>query len=108
MCVNLGGVETFLLHECFGAVGRALAFTTDAVDVNVVSHDVRHIHRHFLVGKGGQTNTAAAVDHVHCVVHRAGRCRTFDDIIDALAAIEPFDLGHDIRRLADVHDRIGA
>src|SRR5262249_59379743 len=41
MRVDPGGVEAFLSHEGFGAVGCALAFTTNALDVAVVAHALR-------------------------------------------------------------------
>src|SRR5579863_2179393 len=41
--VHLGRIKTRLRHERLGAVRRALAFTADAVDVNVVTHDIGDI-----------------------------------------------------------------
>src|SRR5215475_524294 len=41
--MNLRGVEPLLPHEGLGAMRRALAFTADAVDVDVVAHDMRNI-----------------------------------------------------------------
>src|SRR5215813_4602094 len=47
--VDLAGVEALLAHESLGAMGRALAFAADAVDINVVAHDVRNVDRRLLV-----------------------------------------------------------
>src|SRR5258708_39944373 len=42
--VNPGCVEALLGHESLGTVGRALALATDAVNVDVVAHDVSDIN----------------------------------------------------------------
>src|SRR4029077_9816758 len=98
----------FLLHEGFGTVGRAFALTTNAVHVDVVAHDMRDVDRHFFVRKGSKTDAAAAVDHTQRIIDRGGRCRAFDDIVDALAAVQLLHFGHDIGRLANVDHRVGA
>src|SRR5262249_44909461 len=63
MRVDLGGVEPLLAHECFGTMGRALAFAANAIDVDVVAHDLRDVDRRLLVREGGEADFAAAVDH---------------------------------------------
>src|SRR5262245_11832804 len=87
--VDLGGVEALLAHESFGAMGRALAFPADTVDVDVVAHDLRDIDRRLLVWEGGEADLAAAVDHAHRLVDGVGRARALEHIVDALAAVEP-------------------
>jgi hypothetical protein len=89
-------------------MGRTLALAPDAVDINVIAHNVGYIDRHFLMREGGKANAAAAVDHAHGVVDRAGRGRAFDNVVDAPAAIEFLDGRNDIRLLADVDHSIGA
>src|SRR6266480_1518088 len=86
--VDLGGVEPLLAHERFGAVGRALAFPADAIDVDVVAHDLGDIDRRFLVREGGEADFAAAVDHADRLVDGVGRARALEHVIDALAAVE--------------------
>ena len=54
MCVNLCRVEALLSHEGFRAMRRALAFTTDTVEVDIIAHDMRDIDRHFLMREGGK------------------------------------------------------
>src|SRR6516164_10769155 len=58
MRVNLGGIEALLRHEGFSAMGRALAFAADAVEINVAAHDMGNIDRRFGVWERGQTNFA--------------------------------------------------
>src|SRR6516164_7272384 len=87
--VDLGGVEALLAHESLGAVGRALAFAADAVDVDVVAHDLGDIDPRLLVREGGEADLAAAVDHAHGLVDGVGRARAFEHVVDALAAVEP-------------------
>src|ERR1043165_2541557 len=41
--VHFRRVETLLRHKGFGAMCRALALAADAVEINVVAHDVRDI-----------------------------------------------------------------
>src|SRR6266545_4819869 len=86
--VDLGGVESLLAHERFGAVGCALAFPADAIDVDVVAHDLGDIDRRFLVREGGEADFAAAVDHADRLVDGVGRARALEHVIDALAAVE--------------------
>src|SRR6516225_5204281 len=86
--VDLGGVEALLAHESLGAMGRALAFAADAVDVDVVAHDLGDIDRRLLVREGGEADLAAAVDHAHRLVDGVGRARAFEHVVDALAAVE--------------------
>src|SRR5215831_3481936 len=86
--VDLGGVEALLAHEGFGAVGRALAFAADAIDVDVVAHDLGDIDRRLLVREGREADFAAAVDHADCVVDGVGRARALEHVVDALAAVE--------------------
>src|SRR5262245_9066936 len=69
--VNLGRVETLLPHIGFCAVRRALALAANAVDVDIVTHDMRDIDRHFLVRKGRETDAAAAIDHADRIVDGA-------------------------------------
>src|SRR5262249_7180455 len=87
--VDLGRVEALLAHEGFGAVGRALAFAADAVDVDVVAHDLGDIDRRLLVREGGEADLAAAVDHADRLVDAVGRARALEHVVDALAAVEP-------------------
>src|SRR5262249_57681319 len=77
-----------LAHEGFGAVGRALAFAADAVDVDVVAHDLGDIDRRLLVREGREADLAAAVDHAHRLVDGVGRARALEHVVDALAAVE--------------------
>src|SRR5262245_58834823 len=106
--MNLGGVEALLLHESFGAMRRALAFPADAVNVDVVAHDMRDIYRHLLVRKRRKADAPAPVDHAHGVVYSAGRRRAFDNIVDAPAAVELFYFCNDVGSLADIDDSVGA
>jgi len=69
--VDQGGVEALLPHVGLGAMGGALALAADAVEIDVVGRDVLDVHGYRLVGEGGETDLAAAVDHVHRVVDRA-------------------------------------
>src|SRR5499433_3544877 len=87
--MDLGGVEALLAHEGFGAVGRALAFAADAVDVDVVAHDLGDIDRRRLVREGGEADLAAAVDHAHRLVDGVGCARALEHVVDALAAVKP-------------------
>src|ERR1700674_1127314 len=91
--MHLGGVEPLLRHERLGAMRRALAFAADAVDVDVVSYQIGDIDFGRLAREGGQTNAATTIDHARGLVDRFRCPRTFDDIIDALAAIELADGG---------------
>src|SRR6516225_9973582 len=102
--VDLGGVEALLAHEGFGAVGRALAFAADAVDV--VAHDLGDIDRRLLVREGRKADFAAAVDHAHRLVDGVGRARALEHVVDALAAVE---LAHRRDRVLapDVDDVVG-
>src|SRR5271168_3735232 len=61
--MHLGRVKTLLRHERLGAVRRALAFAADAVDVDVVTHDIGDIDLGGFARKCSQTDTAAAIDH---------------------------------------------
>src|SRR5262250_1193407 len=61
--VGLGGIEPLLGHEGLGAVGRALALAADAVEIDVVAHDVGDVDRRLLVRERGEADLAAAVDH---------------------------------------------
>src|ERR1700733_851564 len=61
--VDLGGVETLLRHEGFGAMRRALALAADAVEINVVALDVGDVDRRLVVRERGETDLAAAIDH---------------------------------------------
>src|SRR6185312_14064289 len=79
----------------------------DAIDIDVVAHDVRDVDRHFLVREGRKADAAAAIDHADRIVHGAGRGRAFDDVVDALAAIELLHLGHDVGRFTNVDDMVG-
>src|SRR5229473_2714987 len=108
MGVDLGGVEAFLRHEGFGAVGRALALAADAVEIDVVAHDVGDVDRRLLVREGGEADLAAAIDHADRLVDRIGRARAFDHVIDALAAVELLDRLDDVGLFADVDDVVGA
>src|SRR5215469_218115 len=87
--VDLAGVEALLAHERLGAMSRTLAFAADAVDVDVVAHDLGDIDRRLLVREGGEADLAAAVDHADCVVDGVGRARALEHVVDALAAVEP-------------------
>src|SRR6266571_8112895 len=51
--VDLGRVETLLRHERPRAVGRALALAADAIEVDVVAHDIGDIDLRRLVRKSG-------------------------------------------------------
>src|ERR1044072_7774606 len=106
MRVNFRRVEALLRHEGLGAVRRALALAADAEQVDVVAHDVRHIDRCFLMREGGQTYLAAAIDHADRVVHGIRRAGALDDVVDALAAVEP---AHGLDRIfvARIDDVIG-
>src|SRR5690242_6270936 len=106
--VNLGCVEALLVHECFGAVGRALAFAANAVDVDVVAHDMRDIDRGFAVRKRREAYLATAIDHLDRFIERVRSRRAFEHIIDALAAVEPFDGLDHVTLLADVEYMVGA
>src|SRR5215470_1147952 len=86
--VDLGGVESLLAHECFGAMGRALAFAANAIDVDVVAHDLRDVDRRLLVREGGEADFAAAVDHADSFVDGIGRAGTLEHVVDAFAAVE--------------------
>src|SRR5262245_28829315 len=107
MGVDLGGVEALLAHEGFGAMGRALALAADAVEVDIVAHDVRDVDRRFLVRECGKADLAAAVDHADRLVDGVGRARALHDVIDALAAVEP---AHGFDRILAPHvdDVVGA
>src|SRR5229473_8533173 len=108
MGVDLGGVEAFLRHEGFGAMGRALALAADAVEIDVVAHDMGDVDRRLLVREGGEADLAAAIDHADRLVHGIGRARAFEDVVDALAAVERLHRRHHVRLLADVDDVVGA
>src|SRR6185437_16154899 len=101
-------IEALLLHEGFGAVGRTLSFTTDAVNINVVADDVSDVDRNFLMRKGGEADAAAAIDHTNRIVDGTGRSRAFDNIVDTFATIKLFHRRNHIRLLADVHNVVGA
>src|SRR5262252_9066231 len=87
--VDLSGVVALLAHESFGAMGRALAFAADTIDVDIVAHDLGDIDRRLLVREGGEADLAAAVDHAHRLVDGVGRARALEHIVDTLAAVEP-------------------
>ena len=107
MGVDLGGVETLLRHESFGAMGRALSFAADAVEIDVVAHQIGHVDRDRLVRKGRKTDFAAAVEHAGGFIHRVGGTRAFDHVVDALAAGQP---AHRLDRVFSAHidDVVGA
>ena len=69
---------------------------------------MRHVDRHFLVREGSEADPAAAIDHAHGVVDGAGRGRTFDNIVDALAAVQLLHRSDHVWFLADINHRIGA
>ncbi len=94
--MHLRCIEPLLRHERLGTVRGALTFAADAEHVDVVSHEVGDIDFGWLARKGCQTDATAAVDHARCFVDSVRRTRTFDDVIDALAAIEPADDGDGI------------
>src|SRR5262245_27975554 len=104
--VDLGGVAALLAHEGFGAVALALAFAADAVDVDVVAHDLGDIDRRLLVREGRKADFAAAVDHAHRLVDGVGRARALEYVVDTLAAVE---LAHRRDRILapDVDDVVG-
>ena len=89
MRVHLGGVETLLRHERFGAVRGALALAADAVEVDVVAHDMGDVDFGLLAREGGEANLAAAIDHAGRFVDRVRRAGALDHVVDALAAVEP-------------------
>ena len=57
-----GGVKSLVGHESMGTVGGGFTFATDAVDVDVVAHQMRHIDLVGFVGKGCEADLAAAVE----------------------------------------------
>src|SRR5262249_9965875 len=79
--VDLGGVDALLAHEGYGAVGRSLAFAADAVDIDVVAHDLGDIDRRLLVREGREADFAAAVDDAHRLVDRVGRARALEPVV---------------------------
>src|SRR5215472_4744606 len=105
--MDLGGVETLLRQESLGAVRCAFAFAADAIEVNVVAHDMGDVDRRFGVRERRQAHFAAAIDHIDRLVHRVRRAGAFDDIIDAFTAVEPLDRLDDIF-IADIDNVIGA
>ena len=70
-------------------MGRALSFAANAIDVDVVAHDLRDVDRRLLVREGGEADFAAAVDHADRFVDGIGRARALEHIVDTLAAVEP-------------------
>src|SRR4029453_9364833 len=105
--VDLGGIEALLAHERFGAVRRALAFAANAVDVDVVAHDLCDIDRRLLVREGGEADFAATVDHADRLVDGVGRAGALRDVVDAVAAV---DAAHRRNRILAPHvdDVVGA
>src|SRR5262249_56112090 len=90
----------------WGAGGRALAFAAEAVDVDMVAHDLRDIDRRLLVREGGKADLAAAIDHANRLVDGVGRARALEHVVDALAAVEPAH-GRDRVLAPDVDDVVG-
>ena len=61
--------------------------------------DMPDIDHRLLVREGREADLAAAIDHLDGVVERARRRRTFEHVVDALAAVELLDGRNDVRLL---------
>ena len=94
--VDQGRIEPLLTHEGLGPVGRRLAFAADAVQVDVVAHQVGDINFIGLCREGRQADLAAAVDHQGCFIEPVRRTGAFDDIVDTFAAGQFAHLRHDV------------
>src|SRR5713226_3774184 len=87
--VNLGRIEALLRHERLGAMRGALAFAANAEHVDVVADEMGDIDFSRLAWEGGKTDPTTAIDHARRFVDRIRRARAFDDVVDALAAVQP-------------------
>ena len=91
MGVDLSRIEALLRHQRRRAVGRAPALAADAVDVDVVAHEIRDVDRDRLVRKRGEAQLAAAVEHACRVVDRVRRGGTFEHVVETVSAGETPD-----------------
>ena len=105
MRVNDLGVEALLRHQRGGAVRRAPALAADAVNVDVVAHEIGQIDRHLFAGERGETDAAAAIDHPRRLVESVRRARAFQHVLDALASGQPGD-SRDGILVAHIDDRV--
>src|SRR6516165_10199464 len=88
-------------------VRRTPALTANAVEVDVVAHDMGDVDCYLLVRKGGQAHLSPPIDHADGIVHGMGRTRTFEHVVDPLAAIEPAH-GSDGVLVAHIYNVVGA
>ena len=107
MGVDFRRIEPLFRHQRHGAAGGAAAFAANAVDVDVVLHQMRDIHRHRFVRKCGQADLAAAIGHVDGLIDRRLGARAFDDIVRADPAGELLD-DLDGVLIVDIDDAVGA
>ena len=91
MSMNFRRVESLFGHQRHGATGGAAAFTANAVDVDVILHQMREIDRNRTVRKCGETDLAAAVGHVNRMIDGGLGAGAFDHIIRTDPTSERFD-----------------
>src|SRR5512139_3383746 len=65
-------VEAFLRHEGGGSVGSTPAFTPDAVNINVVAHQLGQIDWHRFPWEGSKADSTSSIYHIHGLVQGVG------------------------------------
>src|SRR6202165_2997703 len=91
----------------FCAMSPAPPLAADAVDIDVVAHQMGDIHEDGLVRKRGEAELAAAAEHARGVVDRLGSAGAFEYVIEPAATRDP---AHGLDRVlpANVDGVVGA
>jgi len=107
MGVNLCRIEALFRHQGHRAARRAAAFAANAVDVNIVLHEMREIRRHRVVRECRKTDFPAAIGHMNGLIDGGFGAGALDHIIRADPAGE---LPDDVERVffGDVDDAVRA
>src|SRR5262245_6719216 len=99
-------IELLLRDERCRTADRALPLAADAVEIDVVRHDVADVDERGLLRKGAKTNAAAALQHVDSIVDRVCGPRTLEHQVRA-APIGQLAHSVDHRLARRVDDDIG-
>src|SRR3954447_5890128 len=105
--MDFRGVEALLRHQRHGAPGGAAAFAPNSVGIDIVLHEMREIHRDWIVRKRGETDFPTAIGHVNSLIDRRFGAGALDHIVGADASRKSlYDLNGIL--VVDIDDAIGA
>ena len=105
MRVNPCRIEPLFRHQRHRASRGAATFAANAVDIDVVFHEMSEIRRHRVVRKCGEADFPAAIGHMNGLVDRGFGAGALDHIIGADPAGELLD---DVDRVlvGDIDDAV--